>query len=341
MDRQALIDTANAMVADGKGILAMDESFGTCNKRFAKLGIPETEEYRRAYRDMLLSHPGLGEFIAGAILFDETLRQKTLDETPFAERLNSLGIIPGIKVDTGAKPLAGHEGETVTEGLDGLRERLAEYYQLGARFAKWRGVISIGHTIPSEACLEANAHGLARYAALCQEANIVPIVEPEVLLNGRHDIARSYDITARTLNRVFSALKTQGVILEGIVLKPSMVISGDEAESRAGVDEVARETVRCLLNCVPASVPGIAFLSGGQSDEEAASHLSAMNSLGIALPWKLTFSYGRALQHAAMVAWGGKAENVEAGRKEIYKRARLNAAAAQGAYRPEMEKEAA
>lgn len=341
MDIQALKSTAAAMVADGKGILAMDESHGTCNSRFAKLGIAQTEEQRRIYRDMLLSHPKLGQFISGAILFDETLRQKTLAGKPFAEHLKSLGIIPGIKVDAGSKPLAGHPNEQVTEGLDGLSKRLVEYYAMGARFAKWRAVITIGHSIPSKAGIEANAHALARYAALCQEANIVPIVEPEVLLNGEHSIARSYDVTARTLDVVFSQLKTQSVLLEGIVLKPSMVISGDKAASRAGVEEVARETVRCLLHCVPAAVPGIAFLSGGQTDEEAAAHLSAMNSLGMALPWKLTFSYGRALQHAAMMAWSGKEANIEVGRQAIYKRARLNAAAAQGAYQPAMEKEAA
>ena len=341
MDREALTKIATAMVAPGKGILAMDESQGTCDKRFKKLGIPTTPEHRRAYRDMLLSNPRLGDFISGAILFDETIRQQTLAGKPFAEHLKSLGIIPGIKVDTGAKDLAGFPNEKVTEGLDGLRERLAEYYKMGARFSKWRAVITIGDSIPSVACLEANAHGLARYAALCQEAGIVPIVEPEVLLDGNHTVERSYEVHVDTLDRVFRQLKEQGVMMEGMVLKASMVVSGKESANRAGVRKVAEETVRCLLNTVPPAVPGIAFLSGGQTDEEASAHLNAMNTLDRQLPWKLTFSYGRALQQAAMEAWRGDANNVQRGQKEIFKRARLNGAAAKGQYRSEMEKEAA
>jgi fructose-bisphosphate aldolase, class I len=341
MDREALMKTAVAMVAPGKGILAMDESQGTCDKRFKKLNIPTTVEHRRAYRDMLLSDPRLGDFISGAILFDETIRQKTLAGKPFAEHLKALGIIPGIKVDTGAKDLAGFPNEKVTEGLDGLRERLAEYHAMGARFSKWRAVITIGDSIPSVACLEANAHALARYAALCQEAGIVPIVEPEVLLDGDHTIERSYEVHERTLDHVFRQLKEQGVMMEGMVLKASMVVSGKDSPNRANVQRVAEETVRCLLNTVPPAVPGIAFLSGGQTDEEASAHLNAMNKLARELPWRLTFSYGRALQQAAMEAWRGDPGNVQRGQKEIFKRARLNGAAARGQYRSEMEKEAA
>ncbi len=337
MNIEQLRKTAAAMVAPGKGILAMDESHPTCNKRFQALGIATTEESRRAYRDMLVTAKGLGDYIGGAILFDETLRQQTLDGTPFAEQLQRIGVVPGIKVDTGAKALAGHLGEKVTEGLDGLRERLAEYYELGARFAKWRAVITIGDGIPSRACLQANAHALARYAALCQEADIVPIVEPEVLMDGDHDLARSYEVTELTQHLVFRELYAQGVRLDGIVLKPSMVISGSDAKKRAGVEEVARETLRCLLNTVPGAVPGIAFLSGGQSDEEATAHLNAMHKLGIELPWALTFSYGRALQQGAMKVWGGKAENVAAAQKVLLRRAKCNGHAALGKYSEAME----
>lgn len=339
MNRETLSATARAMVAPGKGILAMDESHPTCQKRFDALGIEFTEENRRTYRDMLVTAAGLGDYVGGAILFDETLRQKLLDGTPFPEHLNSIGIVPGIKVDKGAKDLAGHPGEKVTEGLDGLRDRLAEYVELGARFAKWRAVITIGEGLPSEACLEANAHGLARYAALCQEADLVPIIEPEVLMNGEHDIDRSYDVTVRALEVTFDQLVRQGVWLEGIVLKPSMVISGDQCAEQADVETVAARTVECLKKTVPAEVPGIAFLSGGQSDEEASAHLNAINQHPD-LPWAVTFSYGRALQQQAMKSWSGAEANRGVGQAAISKRARLNGAAARGAYDVEMEKAA-
>ena len=339
MNRETLSATARAMVAPGKGILAMDESHPTCKKRFDALGIEFTEENRRAYRDMLVTAADLGDHVGGAILFDETLRQKLLDDTPFPEHLNSIGIVPGIKVDKGAKDLAGHPGEKVTEGLDGLRERLVEYAELGARFAKWRAVITIGDGLPSEACLEANAHALARYAALCQEADLVPIVEPEVLMNGEHDIDRSYEVTVRALEVTFDQLVRQGVWLEGIVLKPSMVISGDRCAEQADVETVAARTVQCLKKTVPAEVPGIAFLSGGQSDEEASAHLNAINQHPD-LPWAVTFSYGRALQQQAMKSWSGAEANRGIGQAAISKRARLNGAAARGAYDVEMEKAA-
>ena len=314
----------------------MDESHPTCKKRFDALGIEFTEENRRVYRDMLVTAAGLGNHLGGAILFDETLRQQLLDGTPFPDYLNSIGIVPGIKVDCGAKDLAGHPGEKVTEGLDGLRERLAEYAGLGARFAKWRAVITIGDGLPSEACLEANAHGLARYAALCQEADIVPIVEPEVLMNGEHDIDRSYEVTVRALEETYDQLARQGVWLEGTILKPSMVISGDRCAQQADVETVAARTVECLKKTVPAEVPGIAFLSGGQSDEEASAHLNAINKHPD-LPWAVTFSYGRALQQQAMKSWGGVEANRDAGQNAIAKRARLNGAAAHGAYDSGME----
>jgi len=340
MNLQQLQDTANAMVAPGKGILAMDESNPTCNKRFTKLGIDTTEVKRREYRDMLLTTKGLSDFIGGAILFDETIRQSTLSGIPFPKYMQDAGIVPGIKVDTGAKNLALHPGELVTEGLDGLRERLAEYYKMGARFAKWRAVITIGKGIPSDACIEANAHALARYAALCQEANIVPIVEPEVLMDGDHTIERSYQETEKTQLVVFDQLRRQGVALEGIILKPSMVISGADCPTQAGIQQVAEETVRCLLKTVPPEVPGIAFLSGGQSDEDATAHLNAMNNLGKKLPWVLSFSYGRALQQAAMTTWGGKPGNVAAAQKVLFHRGKLNGAAALGKYSEDMEKAA-
>jgi fructose-bisphosphate aldolase class I len=338
MSVEELVKTAKAMVAPGKGILAMDESHPTCAKRFKKLGIPETEEMRQAYRDMLVTTPGLSDYISGAILFDETIRQTLLDGTPFPKFLSENGIIPGIKVDAGAKALAGHPDEKVTEGLDGLRERFAEYYKLGARFSKWRAVITIGDRMPSWACIEANAHGLARYAALSQEAGIVPIVEPEVLIDGDHSIERCYEVTELAQRITFQHLKSQNVLMEGMVLKPSMVISGIDAKNRADIETVAKETVRCLLNTVPASVPGIAFLSGGQTDEEASAHLNAMHNLGIDLPWGLTFSYGRALQQAAMQAWNGKAENVGAAQKVMLQRAMCNGKAALGDYTPDMNK---
>ncbi len=337
MNIQELKDTANAMAASGKGILAMDESDPTCNKRFKNLGIATTPEKRREYRDMLLTKPGMSDFISGAILFDETIRQNALDGTPFPQLMQKLGIIPGIKVDTGAKELAGHAGEKVTEGLDGLRERLAEYYEMGARFAKWRAVITIGDGIPSNACIAANAHALARYALLCQEASIVPIVEPEVLMDGSHSIERCYEVTEKTQLAVFGQLKEQGIVLEGMILKPSMVISGAEATNRAGIQRVAEETIRCLSKTVPSEVPGIAFLSGGQSDEDATAHLNAMNSMGKDLPWTLTFSYGRALQQAAMLAWSGQPDNTADAQNVILHRAKLNGAAATGSYSDDME----
>lgn len=334
-----LHETAKALVAEGKGILAADESDGTIKKRFDSIGIESTEDNRRAYRDMLFTTEGAEEFISGVILFDETLRQNALDGTPFPKLLESKGIIPGIKVDKGAKPLALAEGETVTEGLDGLRARLEEYRTLGARFAKWRATYSITDDLPSEYCTWTNAHALARYAALCQEAGIVPIVEPEVLMDGTHTIERAYHVTSRVLNAVYTELFDQRVDLEGTLLKPNMVLSGYGASSRAGVQEVAEWTVRCFRKHVPAAVPGIVFLSGGQSDEDATAHLNAMNAMG-PHPWQLSFSYGRALQAPSLKAWGGKAENVEAGQRAYYHRAKMNSAARTGVYAPEMEREA-
>ncbi|QMU61736.1 MAG: fructose-bisphosphate aldolase class I [Gammaproteobacteria bacterium] len=341
MNVQELNIIASAMVAPGRGILAMDESHPTCNKRFEGLGITTTEEMRQAYRDMLVTAPGLSDYIGGAILFDETIRQKTLEGTPFAEYLRKNGIIPGIKVDAGAKVLAGHEDEKVTEGLDGLRERLAEYYKLGARFSKWRAVITIGKDIPSWACIEANAHALARYALLSQEAGIVPIVEPEVLMDGDHSIEQCYEVTELAQRITFQQIKNQGVALEGMILKPSMVISGASAANRADVQTVAEQTIKCLLASVPASVPGIAFLSGGQSDEEASAHLNAMNAMGVKLPWALTFSYGRALQQTAMKTWMGESANVEKAQNALLWRAKCNGSAALGKYTEAMEKQAA
>ncbi|XGV96697.1 MAG: class I fructose-bisphosphate aldolase [Leptolyngbya sp. BL-A-14] len=342
MYEQELIATAKAMVATGKGILAADESYSTANKRFEKLGIPTTEEMRWAYREMLFTTPGIGEFFSGVILFDETIRQSTKDGTPFTKVMLDAGIIPGIKLDEGAKPLAKRSGETVTEGLDGLRDRIAEYYKMGARFAKWRAVIKIGKGIPSHACIDTNAHALARYAALCQEGGLVPIVEPEVLMDGDHTLMQSYGVHHEVLKTVFDALYVQGVEPDQMILKPSMVIPGEDASKQASVEDVARFTVKCLRERVPAAVPGCAFLSGGQSDELATAHLNAMNSLfKDQLPWKLTFSYGRALQQVAMQTWNGKDANVSAAQKELYHRAKLNSAAALGQYQPEMEKVAA
>jgi fructose-bisphosphate aldolase class I len=329
--------TAQALVAEGKGILAADESDGTIKKRFDSIGVESTEENRRAYRDLLFTTEGVEEYISGVILFDETIRQSSADGTPFPKLLESKGIIPGIKVDQGAKPLALAEGETITEGLDGLRDRLAEYRELGARFAKWRATYSISDTLPSEYCMWTNAHALARYAALCQEAGIVPIVEPEVLMDGEHTIERSFHVTSRVLFALFTELADQKVQLEGTLLKPNMVLSGYDASDRAGVDEVAHETIRCFKRHVPAAVPGVVFLSGGQSDEDATAHLNAMNKLG-PHPWQLSFSYGRALQAPALKAWTG--ENVEAGQRAFYHRAKMNSAARSGLYAPEMEREA-
>ena len=335
-----LAKIAKAMVAPGKGILAADESTGTIDKRFKSINVENTEENRRAYRDMLFTAKGIGEHISGVILYDETLRQKSADGTPFAQLLAKLGVIPGIKVDLGAKALAGCPGELVTEGLDGLAKRCQEYVKLGARFAKWRAVITIGDGIPSQACITANAHALARYAAICQETGLVPIVEPEVLMDGAHGIERCDAVTEWTLREVFDALANQRVVLEEIVLKPSMVISGTEARQQAGVKEVAERTVRVLRRTVPAAVPGIAFLSGGQSDELATAHLDAMNRLG-PLPWGLSFSYGRALQAPALKAWKGAAGNVAAGQAALSHRARMNGLAALGQYKSDLEKKAA
>jgi fructose-bisphosphate aldolase class I len=331
--------TAQALVAEGKGILAADESDGTIKKRFDSIGVESTEETRRAYRDLLFTTEGVEEYISGVILFDETIRQSGADGTPFPKLLESKGVIPGIKVDKGAKPLALAEGETVTEGLDGLRGRLEEYRDLGARFTKWRGVITIGKGIPSEYCLWTNAHALARYAALSQEVGLVPIVEPEVLMDGDHTIERSFEVTSRTLHAVFTELRDQRVHPEGMLLKPNMVLSGYASSDQASHEEVAAETIRCFKRHVPAAVPGIVFLSGGQSDEDATANLNAMNALG-PHPWQLSFSYGRALQAPALKAWGGKEENVEAAQRAYYHRAKMNSAARTGMYAPEMEREA-
>jgi fructose-bisphosphate aldolase, class I len=328
---------AATLVGDGKGILAADESVATLTRRFDPLGIPSTEQSRRAYREMLFTTPRAAEFISGAILYDETMRQKSSGGTPLAELLRSQGIVPGIKVDTGAEPLAGSPEETVTEGLDGLRDRLAEYHSMGARFAKWRAVIRITPTLPSPACVSANAHALARYAALCQEQRLVPIVEPEVLMNGAHTIARCEEVTGMVLHAVFHALFEQGVLLESMLLKPSMVIAGKDCSRQASVQEVATATLRCLRRHVPAAVPGIVFLSGGQKDRLATEHLNAINRLPGPKPWKLSFSYGRALQDAALEAWNGRDGNLKAGQQAFYHRARCNGAATLGEYSDQME----
>jgi fructose-bisphosphate aldolase class I len=337
---QELADTAKALVAEGKGILAADESTGTIKKRFDSIGVESTEDTRRAYRELLFTTEGAEDYISGVILYDETIRQSASDGTPFPKLLESKGVIPGIKVDTGAKPLALAEGETITEGLDGLRERLAEYRALGARFAKWRATYSIAADTPSEYCVWTNAHALARYAALCQEAGIVPIVEPEVLQDGTHTLEQSRKATGRVLQALYTELHDQRVDYRGTLLKPNMVLSGYEASDRAGVDEVAEATLQCFYKHVPASVPGIVFLSGGQTDEDATAHLNAMNARG-PHPWQLSFSYGRALQAPALKAWGGKPENVEAAQRAYYHRAKMNGAARTGMYAPEMEREAA
>ncbi len=339
MSDTELHETARALVAEGKGILAADESDGTIKKRFDSIGVESTEQSRQAYRNLLFTTPGVEEYISGVILFDETIRQRADDGTPFPELLASKGIIPGIKVDKGAKPLALADGETVTEGLDGLRARLEEYRGLGARFAKWRAVYTISDTNPSEYAIWTNAHALARYAALCQEAGIVPIVEPEVLQDGTHTIARSLVVTSRVLAAVFTELFDQRVDIEGTLLKPNMVLSGYDAAERAGADEVAERTLHCFSKHVPSAVPGIVFLSGGQSDEDATAHLNAMNARG-PHPWQLSFSYGRALQAPALSAWGGRPESVEAGQRAYYHRAKMNGAARSGSYAPEMEREA-
>ena len=330
-------DIAQAMVQKGKGILAADESTPTCTKRFESINVESTAENRNAYRDMLFTADGIENHISGVILFDETIRQSTVNGSiPFPEHLSALGIIPGIKVDKGAKQLANSDDEKITEGLDGLRDRLKEYYELGARFAKWRAVITIGEDIPTAYCISANAHALARYAALCQEQGLVPIVEPEILMNGDHTIEESYQLTTETLYTVFYELAAQGVELEGMVLKPNMVLSGYDCSEQASVKEVAEMTVDCFFNTVPAAVPGIAFLSGGQSDELATAHLNAMNQID-GTPWNLTFSYGRALQTPALKAWSGKAENIHAAQEAVMKRAIFNGLATKGEYSSDME----
>jgi len=336
MNLNELKAVANAMIGNGKGILAADESSPTIKKRFDSIGTESTEENRRRYREMLLTTPGIADYIGGVILFDETLRQSTSDGVPFSKYLSDLGVIPGIKVDKGAKDLAGFPGEKVTEGLDGLRERFAEYRELGAKFAKWRAVINIGDGIPTDYCLSANAHALARYAALSQEAGIVPIVEPEVIMDGSHSIDRCEEVTDAALDKVFAELNAHCVALEGIVLKPNMVISGTEASDRAGPQAVAEATLRSLKEHVPADVPGIAFLSGGQTAEEATEHLGLMNQMGD-LPWELSFSYGRALQAPALDAWRGAESNFAAGQQALIKRARLNSLAHLGQYEIAME----
>jgi fructose-bisphosphate aldolase class I len=339
MPLQALIDTATALLADHKGLLAMDESTPTCDKRFARLGIAQTPAMRRAWRDLIVTAPGLAESIGGAILHDETIRSATLDGRPFAQALRDAGIIPGIKVDAGTRPLALHAGETITEGLDGLRERLAEYVSLGARFAKWRVVVTIGAGTPTDGAIAANAHALARYAALCQEAGLVPIVEPEVLMDGDHPLARGAEVTQRTLHAVFDALRGQGVALEGMLLKPNMVVAGLACAAQPGVDEVADATIAVLRRSVPAAVAGIAFLSGGQSARDATARLNAMNRryAGGGLPWPVAFSYARAIQDPAMSAWAGAQANVAPAQRKLVERARLNRLARRGEYQPSME----
>jgi len=340
MDTQLLEKTARALVARGRGLLAADESAGTCKKRFDSVGVESTEENRRAYREMLFTTPGLPDYVSGVILFDETLRQSTKDGVNFAKYLEKKGIIPGIKVDAGAQDMALHAGEKVTEGLDKLAERMKEYFGMGARFAKWRAVITIGEGIPTQACLDANAHALARYSAICQEASIVPIVEPEVLLDGAHSVEKSEEVHLRTLETLFHELATQNVLLEHVILKASMVVSGNKNPKQAGVKEVAERTVRVLKRTVPAALPGVVFLSGGQSDEHATAHLDAMNRMG-ALPWPLTFSYSRALQHVALTTWRGSAANIPAAQKAFAHRARMNSLAARGEWSAEAEKKAA
>jgi fructose-bisphosphate aldolase class I len=326
------------MVADDKGLLAMDESNPTCNKRFAKLGIPQTVEARRAYRELIVTTPALGECLSGVILYDETIRQQKKDGTPFIKVIIEAGIIPGIKVDTGAKDMAGHPGEKITEGLDGLRARLRDYFQMGARFAKWRAVIAIGDGIPSRGCLEANAQALARYAALCQEAGLVPVVEPEVLMDGEHALERCREVTEEVLQTVFNQLSIQRVMLEGMILKPNMVLPGLTCPKQEAVDEVADVTVKCLLRAVPPAVPGIAFLSGGQSGELASARLNAMNvRFKSRLPWALAFSFARAIQQPALEAWQGKEANVKAAQQALAHRARCNRAARRGEYSAAME----
>ena len=337
MDHTSLVDIANALVQKGKGILAADESTPTCKKRFDGINVESTEENRNKYRNMLFTADGIENYISGVILFDETLRQSTMEGgIAFPDHLTKLGVLPGIKVDKGAKQLANTGDEKITEGLDGLRDRLKEYYELGARFTKWRAVITIGENMPTAYCMSANAHALARYAALCQEQGLVPIVEPEILMDGTHTIDESYQLTTETLYNVFYELVSQGVELEGMVLKPNMVLSGYDCSEQASVEQVAEMTVDCFLNTVPAAVPGIAFLSGGQSDELATAHLNAMNQIDNT-PWNLTFSYGRALQAPALKTWSGKDENVSSAQDAFMKRAKFNSLATKGEFSADME----
>ena len=332
------MNTARALVAGDKGLLAMDESNPTCNRRFAKLGIPQTEETRRAYRELIVTTPNLSECISGAILYDETIRQQKRDGTPFVKAITDAGIIAGIKVDCGAKDMAGHPGEKITEGLDGLRERLMEYSKMGARFAKWRAVFSVGEGTPSRGCIEANAQALARYAALCQEAGLVPIVEPEVLMDGNHSLQRCCEVTLEVLHTVFDELYTQQVTLEGMILKPNMALPGLSCSLQVGVDEVADATVKCLMRSVPAAIAGIAFLSGGQSAELASARLNAMNAaFEVRLPWALSFSFARAIQQPALEIWRGEEANVSAAQKALYHRASCNRFARLGKYKSAME----
>ncbi len=340
MDQALLSKTAAAMVAKGKGILAADESSGTCEKRFQSVNVECTEENRRAYRALLFGTPGAEQYLSGVILFDETARQKANDGAPFPEYLAKKGVIPGIKVDKGTVEIPLAPGEKVTEGLDGLAKRLDEYFKLGCRFAKWRAVIAIGKNIPTHTCLYANAHVLARYAAACQQASIVPMIEPEVLLDGDHTIERCEEVVEQTLRATYAAIAAYNVSVEHLILKTSMVVSGKDNRRQAGVDEVAERTVRVLKRSVPAAQPGIVFLSGGQPDEAATAHLNAMAAMKN-LPWPLTFSYSRALQNPALKAWKGQAGNVAAAQKAFYHRAHMNGLAAQGKWRPELERQAA
>lgn len=340
MNPERLMETAQRMVAAGKGLLAADESFGTIEKRLKAVGVESSEDTRRAYRELLFTAPEIERYISGVILFDETIRQQSSTGVPFPRLLEERGILPGIKVDKGAKALAGHPEEKVTEGLDGLRERFAEYSRMGARFTKWRAVITIGAGIPTQACIRVNAHALARYAALAQEADIVPIVEPEVLIDGDHTLGQCEEASERTLARVFAELGAQGVLLEGMVLKPSMVIAGKKCPRQASVEEVAEATLRCLRRHVPAAVPGVAFLSGGQTPEQATAHLNAMNRSG-PQPWQVSFSYARALQNPVLEIWRGEAGNAGAAAQAFTRRARLNHLARSGSYDPKLEREAA
>ncbi len=339
MNKDELITTACAMVADDKGLLAMDESNPTCNKRFAALGIHETPEMRRRYREMIVTTPGLNEAINATILYDETVRQKLSDGTPFVEAVKKAGIIPGIKVDLGAKEMPGFPHEKVTSGLDGLRERLTEYSEMGLRFAKWRGVIKIDEGIPTRRCIENNANALARYAALCQEAGLVPMVEPEVLMEGNHSLAKCAAVTQNVLLLTFGQLHKQRVLTEGMILKPNMVLPGKDSSDQSNTETFAEATVKCLMRTVPASIPGVAFLSGGQSSQQASARLSTMNArYKFEVPWALTFSFSRALQYPSMEIWNGKDENVEQAQKALYHRAKCNQAACAGNYSDEMEK---